>query len=175
MNLKPVLGGAMQRVDRPGSRFRIAVSFPPMVAETARIFVSRLLRAKSEGLQIPFPLPVPQGSPGTPIVDGAIPSGTTLPVRGGQANYRWREGYWLSIEDGSGQHYLHNIAAVGALDANGDGDIPIWPMLRAPFNDGAKVHLARPMIQGLPLGDETSWVMPVSRLFALAVTIEETE
>lgn len=175
MTLRPPLGGKVQRVDRPGSRYRVALSFPPMQPETARVFVSRLLRAKSEGLRVPFPLLTSQGSPGSPVVDGASPTGTTLPVRGGQPNWSWREGWWLSIEAADGQHYLHNLTAAGALDASGDGDLPIWPMLRAPFADGDAVHLAKPMIEGLPEGDETSWVIPLNRLIQLAVTIEECE
>lgn len=175
MTLRPVLGGAAQRVDRPGSRFALVLSFPPMRGDMANVAVSRLMRAKSEGLRVPFPLLVPQGSPGATVVDGATPSGTTLPVRGGTPNWRWREGWWLSVESSDGQHYLHNLAAAGALDASGDGDLPIWPMLRAPFADGDSVHLARPMVEGLPQGDATDWEIPVGRLIRLSVPFEETE
>lgn len=175
ITLRPPLGGKVLRVDRPGSRFRIALSWPAMTPETSQIFINRLLRAKSEGLRVPFPLMVSQGSPGATVVDGAGNTGLSLPVRGGQPNWRWREGWWLSIEAADGQHYLHSLTAAGALDASGEGTLPIYPMLRAPFADGDAVHLAKPMIEGLPLGDETSWSIRIGFLTTLSVTIEEAE
>lgn len=175
ITLRPPLGGPVQRVDRPGSRFGLVLSFPPMREDRANVAISRLMRAKSEGLRVPFPLLVRQGSPGFPVIDGADQSGTTLAVRGGQPNWRWREGWWLSVRASDGQHYLHNFRSAGALDASGDGDLPIWPMLRAPFVDGDEVHAARPMIEGLPLGEASEWEIPVGGLISLSVPFEESE
>ena len=175
LTLGGALGGADQRIDRAGSRYRVELTFPPMHADQARVFVSRLQRAKSEGLRVPFPLlDIEQGSPGSPVVDGGGQAGTLLAVRGVRANYRWREGYWLSIEATDGQHYLHNVAANGVADGNGGGTIAIWPPLREAFPYGAAVHLAKPMLEGLPEGDETSWQVPVNKLMALSVVIRET-
>ena len=175
LTLGGALGGADQRIDRAGSRYKVELTFPPMHADQARVFVSRLQRAKSEGLRVPFPLlDIEQGSPGSPVVDGGGQAGTLLAVRGVRANYRWREGYWLSIEATDGQHYLHNVAANGVADGNGGGTIAIWPPLREAFPDGATVHLAKPMLEGLPEGDETSWQVPKNKLIALSVPIRET-
>lgn len=172
--LRSPTGGASLRLDRAGSRFAAEVSFPPMKADTARVFVSRLLDAKSEGLRIEFPLlDVPQGSPGAPVVDGAGQAGKTLNVRGLTPGYVAKEGYWLSIEDADGQHYLHNVRATVRAAADGTASLAITPALRVPFADGATVHLAKPMIEGLVDGNEFSWQIPVNRLIALAVTIEE--
>lgn len=167
-------GGAALRLDRAGSRFAAEVSFPPMKADTARVFVSRLLDAKSEGLRIEFPLlDVSQGNPGSPVVDGAGQAGKTLAVRGLNPGYVCKEGYWLSIEDADGQHYLHNVRATVRADSSGDATLAITPALRVPFADGATIHLAKPMIEGLVDGNEWSWQLPVNKLIALAVTIEE--
>src|SRR3546814_1909417 len=66
----------------------------------SRIFIARLLKAKREGLRIPYPLiDVPQGAPGSPVVDGADQSGTTINLRGLTPGYAAKEGYWLSIEE----------------------------------------------------------------------------
>ncbi|MBH9537531.1 hypothetical protein [Novosphingopyxis sp. YJ-S2-01] len=173
MTLSSPLGTADLRVDRPGSRFRIALQFPPMVPERSRIIVSRLLRAKAEGLRVPYPLFVSQGLPNAPVVDGAGQAGTTLAVRGLTPNYSFREGWWLSIESATGQHFLHNVAAGGIASSGGSAQLSIWPPLRRPFADGDKVHLGKPMIEGLPEGDETSWQIPVNGLVAVAVTIRE--
>lgn len=173
--LRPVLGGADERVNRAGSRFMVELSFPPMDIRLSRVFVSRLLQAQSEGLRVKFPLLETQGAPGSPVVDGVGQAGTTLAVRNLTPNYVYREGWWLSVESSSGQHYLHNIRAAGRATAAGEAEIPIWPELRAPFADGDSVHLARPMIEGLPLGNERSWEIPVHKLIALEVPIREVE
>lgn len=174
INLVPPTGARELRVDRPGSRFGIEISWPPMPAETARVFISRLLQAKRTGLRIEYPLlDLQQGSPGNPVVDGAAPSGTSLQVRGMTPNYVFREGYWLSIEDENGQHYLHNCRAAGAADASGEATLTVEPALRHPFEDGATVHMGRPMIEGLPVGSEWSWQVPVNKLIALSVPIKE--
>lgn len=172
--LRPALGGAALRIDRAGSRFGAEISFPPMKPATARVFVSRLLDAKSEGLRIEFPLiGVSQGLPGSPVVDGAGQSGKSLDITGLTPAYAFKEGYWLSIEDASGQHYLHNCRSNVVADGSGDATISITPALRVPFADGATIHLAKPMIEGLVDGEEWSWQIPVEKLIALVVPIEE--
>lgn len=171
--LRPATGGAVTRIDRPGSRFAAEFAFPAMQPDIARVFIARLLKGKSEGLRMPFPLlGVSQGFPGSPVVDGSGQSGTTLVVRGLTANYVAKEGWWLSIEDADGQHYLHSISAGFAADAAGAAEVNIWPALRTPFDDGATIHLARPMIEGLVTND-AQWTLPVTRLIEIGFTIEE--
>lgn len=171
---RPATGAAAQRIDRPGSRFRIEIGFPPMPnKETGRVFVSRLLRAKTEGLQIEMPLlGVDQGVPGSPVVDGAGQSGTTLNLRGLTPHYAAREGYWLSISNGT-RRFLHNVAAPAAADATGDMTVTITPALRYPFADGATVDMAHPMIDGFVLGEEWGWQMGLDHNLGLSVAIEE--
>lgn len=145
-----------------------------MPAKVARVFVSRLLAAKSEGLRIEYPLlGEGQGIPGAPAVDGAGQAGKSLVLRGLTPHYAAKEGFWLSIEDAAGQHYLHNVRATVVAGADGKASLSIEPALRVPFADGAAIHLDRPMIEGLVDGDEWGWQIPVNRLIALAVTIEE--
>lgn len=171
--LKPSTGAAASRLDRKGSRFRLSVQFPPMKPEKAAVFVSRLLRAKSAGLRIALPLLVPQGSPGAPVVDGAGQTGTALNVRGLNPGYAVKEGFWLSIEDASGQHYLHNVAAPVRADGSGDAALTITPELRTPFADGATINLAVPMVEGFVSGDAWEWQTPVEKLIALEFPLEE--
>ena len=75
--IRPVLGGAAQRVNRLGSRYRAIVSLPPLEFETGRTVVSRLIRAKSEALRLALPgTRGQQGAPGTGVqVDGAVAGG----------------------------------------------------------------------------------------------------
>lgn len=172
--LRSPTGGSSLRIDRAGSRFAAEITFPPMKPDTARVFVSRLLDAKSEGLRIEFPLlGESQGSPGSPAVNGAGQAGKTLAIDGLTPGYRFKEGYWFSIVDADGQHYLHNCRSNVVADGAGLATITITPALRVPFADGATIHLAKPMFEGLVDGNEFSWQIPVERLIALAVTIEE--
>jgi hypothetical protein len=174
MILRPGSGAAVLRVDRKGSRYKAVISFPPMLPSVSRVFIARLLKAKREGLRIPYPLiDVPQGSPGSPVVDGAGQSGTTLALRGLTPGYAAKEGYWLSIEDADGQHYLHNVSETARADGSGAATLDITPELRAPFLDGATVHLAKPMIEGFVDGNEWSWAIPVNKLIAIEFPLEE--
>ncbi len=173
MNLRPATGAAVQRVDRKGSRYRAEISLPPMKPERSRVVVSRLVRAKSEGIRIPYPLLEAQGAPGSPVVDGAGQAGTSLAIRGLNVGYSLKEGYWLSIEDADGQHYLHNCGSNVRVGSDGLATITITPALRVPFADGAAIHLAVPMIEGFVDGEAWSWAVPVNRLIAVSFPLEE--
>lgn len=172
--LRSAAGAASQRLDRKGSRFALRITYPPMCCEDAKVMVSRLLRAKREGLRVPFPLlGCSQGSPGAPVVNGAGQAGTTLNVRGLTPSYMAREGYWLSIVDANGRHYLHNIHTPVTADATGNATLQITPALRVPFADGAVIHLAKPMVEGFVDGDSWGWQVPVDKLIAVQFTMEE--
>lgn len=170
--MRPASGAAAQRIDRAGSRFRIEVGFPPMPADTGRVFLSRLVKAKRDGIKIEYPLiGVSQGSPGSPVVNGAGQSGTTLNVRGLSAGYQVKEGYWLSISNGS-RSYLHVVTAA-ATASGGAMAISIAPALRYPFADGAAVNLSAPVIDGFVVGEDWSWELDINNHMGLSVSIEE--
>lgn len=171
---RPATGGAVQTVSRPGSRFRVAVSFPPMKGDTARAFIARLLRAKREGLRLKFPLlDVDQGAPGAPVVDTAGQAGTSLKIRGLNPSYLFKEGFWLSIIDTAGQRYLHNVTAPAVADGAGKTTIQIEPPLRFPFPDGAQI-LMQPEIDGFIDGDEWGWSIDIARHYGITVILEES-
>lgn len=175
LTLRPATGGPVVKVSRAGSRFRIEVTFPPMVPAVARVFLSRLLEAKRAGhLRIEFPLlGESQGVPGSPVVDGAGQAGTTLKLRGLTPNYRAKEGYWLSIADATGQHYLENVRGMATAGADGKMTLTVEPPLRHPFPDGAQVFLAQPMVEGFIDGGEWSWSVDVARFSGISFTLEE--
>jgi len=170
--IEPITGAALERQDRKGNRYQVAVDLAPMSPDTLRVVASRLIRAKASPIALPFVLQVPQGSPGAVVVDGAGQSGTTLNVRAVTPGYMCKEGYWLSITDAAGNHYLHNAAASSYADGTGDMAITLAEQLRHPFADGAVVRLAKPMISGLVMED-VSWVFNVHRRTGLSFTVRE--
>lgn len=171
---RPSSGSAIQRIDRPGSRYRVEVSYPPMKADAARKFVARLLRAKREGLRIEYPLlGLSQGVPGAPVVDGADPTGTTLPLRGLTPHYAFKEGYWITLIDADGTRYLHNVQEAVVAAADGTVTLTVEPSIRAPLADGSTVLVAKPTIEGLI--EDSGWSLAVDRLvrFGGSIVIEE--
>lgn len=172
--MRSPLNTAALRVERPGSHYRIALSYPPFAPREGRVIVSRLIRAQREGLRVEYPLFERQCASYDAVVDGAGQAGTTLLVRGMMPDDLVREGFWLSIENARGQHFLHNAAAEVQPDPDGRVAIALSEALRAPFADGAKVHLIQPMIEGLVQGDERAWEMSVDHQTSLSFTIEET-
>ena len=170
--IEGALGTGSVRLNRPGSRFRAEVFFAPMEPEVADIFIARLIAAKDEGLRIPYPQRRrARGNPGVPVVDGANPAGKLLPLRGATVGHVFREGGWISIEDAAGQHYLHNIRGTVMVGADGTCDLPISPMLRVPFADGATIHAAQPMMEGDV--EAISWPEDDDHLIRLSFIIRE--
>lgn len=171
--LRPVLGGPIQKIDRAGSRYRVSLAFPPAEGEAeGRILIARMIRAKREGLRVPYPLPRAQPVAGAPVVDGAGQSGSRLLVRGIQPRQSILEGWWMTVYRADGQGYLYNVGAVIA-DADGRAAIPIAPMLRWPHANGDRVELVEPTIEGVVDGGEWGWSVDVENLVGIEATIEE--
>ena len=138
-------GGPSLRVDRPGSRYRVAVTFPPLTAEDARVFVARLIRGKTEGIRIPYPLlGVSQGSPGAPVVDGAGQAGKVINLRGCTPHHIFKEGFWISIGNAT-----------------------------VPSAATRVVAAAKPMSEGLVEGDAQDWQLSLGDLVQIGFTIQE--
>lgn len=173
---RPASGAASLRIDRPGSRFRVAITFPPMKPDVARKFLARLLRAKRQGLRIEYPLlGVSQGYPGSPVVDGAGQAGTSLDIRGLTPHYGMKEGYWLTLIGSDGVRYLHCSQTSAIANAGGQLAIEIEPPLRAPFPDGAAILLAHPTIEGV-MPEELGWSLSIDQLVrGGTIVIEEAE
>lgn len=173
--LTPSLGGPVQQVERMGSRFRLSVTMPPMRGAMARQWVARLVRGKSAGVRMPFPLlDFKPGVPGQFLVNGAGQAGKGLAIDGGRANYVFREGQFFSILTG-GRHYVHMITAETIASGAGSATIPIEPMLRVSPADNAELHVGRPMIEGFIAGEEWAWEMSLAHFQQLSFDIAEAE
>ena len=171
---RPPLGGPLQRVNRLGNRYRASVSLPPIPnAELGRVVVSRLIRAKSEGIRLELPLAsVDQGSPGSPLINGAGQAGSALTVDGLRPGYGYSEGFWLNVVTG-GRFYLYNVAGSGKANGSGQAVIPIAPALRKSPSDNDVIHLQKPMIEGFVIGDEVGWSISLAHHIGISFEIEE--
>lgn len=173
LHARPSTGAAVQTIFRPGSRWALDFTYPPMKADVARTFTSRLVRAQRAGLRMKVPLlGVSQGSPGAPVVDGANPSGTALPVRGCTPGYVFDEGFWLTLIDAAGDYFLHQVVGSVVVDGLGKATVSIETPIRAPMADGATVLVAEPMVQGFI--EEVSWGMRLGNMVdGIGFTLEE--
>jgi len=141
-------GATSLRINKPGSRHRMTFTYPPMPPEVAARFSTKLKRALRNGLQIPVPLLIKQGVPGSPVVDGADQSGSSIAVRGLTPGYIAKESFWLTIVDADDTAYLHAVETTVVADGSGEATIEIEPPLRVPFEDGDTIELGKPYMQG---------------------------
>lgn len=171
--LEPGLGGEVQRLDRMGNRFAISVSMPPMQIETGRVFISRLIRGKTEGVRMEYPLcDFNPGAPGTPRVNGAGQAGRLLVCDGFMPGYQVKEGQPFTVVT-DGRYYLYFSDA--AVTANGSGQLTLQfsPMLRAGPADNDLLLFTQPLIEGFIHGEEWRWSMDLNRMVGIEFDVRE--
>jgi hypothetical protein len=146
---KPILGGAIQRINRAGSRYVLEVELPPLPQEpNARIFTAKWERALTEGASFLIPQPgfiVPPS--GTPLVNGAVSGGTSLPIKGLAPSVPLKEGQWLNVIHNS-KRYAYRIAADAVANGSGVATVTLTTMLREQLSNNDVIELAAPRIEG---------------------------
>jgi hypothetical protein len=168
------VGGGSLRIDRPGNRWEIELSFPIRSGADARVAMARFARAKSEGLRVEFPLQgVDQGNPGLPVVDGTTSAGRVLKLKTMIAGYQAKEGYWLTLIDAGGTRYLHQISALATVDGAGKVELSVEPPLRVIPADGWQVLIAKPEVEGLVLSAVEWGLAPGEFNTGISVTLRE--
>ncbi|UYY60102.1 hypothetical protein [Sphingomonas sp. S2-65] len=173
--LRPVFGGAMQKLLRLGDRFAIDVTMPKLRTEAAgRVWVSKLIQAQRQGAIFEWPqLGLDIGNPGAPRVNGGGQAGSAINLRGFAPGYQVRDGQFFSIIHG-GRYYLEMATADVAADGGGNVVLPIAPMLRMQPGNGAICDF-NPKIEGLIEGDSRSWTLDVARFVGLSFRIVEAK
>lgn len=166
-----------QRINKLGCRYALTVEGPPIPEEPdGRLATSLLRQAKLAGASFPWPQPgLAIGAPGTPVVDGPVESGTSLPIVGGTPYYSIRQGQFFNLVH-DGVRYLHEAAEGLVLDLNGAGELMIFPALRVSLDDADLVDFSAVVIEGLlEPGDLTHSIMTEPFTGLEAFTIEEAE
>ena len=145
VDLRPAFGGGVQRLTRLGSRWAMTFQLTLMTYEDSLNWSDLEVEGDTVSLRIPQP-GVDTGSPGTPVVDGAGQSGSTLNLRGLTPGYVMGK-RWLSVSTG-GLLYAYRATASATADGSGDIAIPVRQMIRAAHADGDAVEIANPLIEG---------------------------
>lgn len=164
---------SLERIDRKGTRHKVSLTCPPFTAEDGRVMVRRLIRAKQEGIRIALPLLHPQGNPGATVLAANVSTGRVIAIEGGTPGHVCKEGYWLSIENAAGQHFLHSVSESVRFSSTGTASLTLDVMVRDAFVAGDRVHLVNPMVEGLVEGDEWGWNFSIDRLIGIEFALEE--
>lgn len=171
--LTPGLGGPVQRINRNGNRFAIAVQLPPMKPIDARAWLVALNRGVREGVRWRLrQVELLPGSPGAVRVDGNGQAGTGLAVAGANPNYPFRMGQFFTLVHG-GQRYLHQIASPVNATSGGTATLLIEPPLRIEPVDGDLLEIGQPLVEGLLADNGFEWSIDRARLAGISFTILE--
>lgn len=172
------LDGTGQDVEFPGAKWKLSVVLPPMLEGDAEPWTAFLadLGGKAGRFYAGDPLRrVPRGSaassPGTPLVDGAAQTGSSLKVKGGPNSVsNWlRKGDYLAVGLPSGSRSLHKVTADAATDGTGKVTLAIRPALRESPADGATVILSDPTcIMRLIDDEQAMWRMTPGGVYAIS-------
>lgn len=178
--LEPDSGAEVQRFNRKGNRYAVAITMPPLDnKKLGRIWVNRLIRGRKEGARLAYPLldfdpGAPNAADGSPIVvDGGGQAGTTLAVQNVTPGYAFLEGQPISLEI-AGQHFFDFVAGTAIVGADGKVEIPLTQELRKPPLVGSILHVSEPMIEGFVRGDPLAWELALRRTVELSFEIHET-
>lgn len=172
-SLVPALGGPEQRVNRLGTRSALAITTDPEDEADARLLLQRLMQAMSQGAKMLWPQSgMKVGTPGSPLVDGAVAGGTSIPLKSLTPYYAIRVNQPLSILIGD-RLYLHFADDQAIADASGNATVTVTPMLRKPLAGDEPVELARPMIEGSLAGDAMQWNIAANGHQPFQFTIRE--
>jgi hypothetical protein len=170
--LRSAFGGSTQRINRLGSRWAFEVELPPMTAANALAWTDLLVEADTGILELPEP-GITIGSPGTPLVNGASQTGSSLITDGWTAGYVIPKGKWLSVSVSS-LLYLYQTTASTTASGGGAATLPIRPLLRASPADNAALNVNPAKVEGFVSVSDGAMGISVARLVeGLSFTIEE--
>ena len=170
--LRSAFGGSVQRINRLGSRWAFDVDLPPMTHAAALDWVDLLTEADTAILNLPEP-GITIGSPGTPLVNGASQTGSSLVTDGWTNGYVIPKGKWFSVSVSSLLYLYQTTAAVTASGA-GAATLTVRPMLRASPADNAALNVNPATVEGFVSVPDGAFGISVNRLVeGLTFTLEE--
>lgn len=170
--LRSAFGGATQRISRTGSRWAFDVELPPMTHASALDWVDLLTEADTCILNIPEP-GITVGSPGTPLVNGASQTGSSLITDGWTASYVIPKGKFISVSVSSLLYAYQTTASTTASGA-GAATLPVRSLLRASPADNAALNVNPAKVEGFVTMADGAMSISVNRLVeGCSFTLEE--
>jgi len=170
--LTPAFGGDEQDIQRKGSRYALTFAMPPMTYLTSMDWDDLMSEGDTVLMRV-FQPGFDAGAPGTPLVNGASQSGTSLIVDGLTPYYVIRKGQFLSVVT-SGQHFLYRAASEVVAGSGGTATIPLRTMLRRSPANNDVVKIAEPMIEGF-VRDLGEYTVGANHLVGMQFTVRERE
>ena len=172
------LGGPSDYIARPGLRFSVHYTLPPLPSDNeARLFQSMLERGLREDVSYPFPLDFrpPQASGGQGAVNGSVPAGSSLPLRNLYPSYPFYVGQPLAVVSSpgiaaGGLGSIHRVTAAAIADGSGLVTLSVFPWTRTAFVDGNEVEIERPRIRGILSWDGSTQPAHGKRPFSFTIT-----
>ncbi len=170
--IRPAFGGSIQRRERMGSRWAFDFVLPPMSAALNLDWINLLAEADTCIMNIPE-IGITVGSPGTPLVNGAGQSGSSLIVDGLTPGYTVAKGKRISFTV-SGLIYSYQTTAAVTADGSGNATLAIRPMLRASPADNTAIDINPAKVEGYATVPDGGFSIGMNRLAeGLGFTIEE--
>lgn len=151
----PPLGGPDSRVPRLGSRHICDVLLENMTAAQAMIWQNRLM---AEDETVVWPIPTRGlviGNPGTPQVNGAGQTGSTLSIKGLPAGYVVQENQYLPVQT-AGRVYLYKARGPATANGSGIASVPLNCIIRVPHANNDTILMAVPVIEGFVVAGSVS-------------------
>lgn len=173
--LTPGLGGPVQRVNRMGNRFGCDFAGVPVPEyPDGEILTGKLRLAKQNGAIMPWPVArgAPATSYGSPVVNGAVAAGTSVPIRGATVGAVIRFGQPFNIITGGWRYIYFHAGTSVTVDGSGHATLTVDPMLRASLVDGDTLDFA-PKIQGLLTSGDLDWDVMLEPFTRIDFTISE--
>ena len=143
------LDGTVQTLEMPGAVWELTVSWESLNSDDIRVLAAFL--ANLRGSAGRFYYSPASWSPrratggGSPLINGASQSGSTLATDGWTASGQaMRTGDWLSYEDTLFRRRLHMVTADTNANGAGQASLPITPPIRRAGADNGAVEIVEP-------------------------------
>lgn len=170
-NLSPAFGGPARRINRMGSRHALDIEMPPQTYVDAQDWSG--IDSEDDTVLLVIPQPgLDAGAPGTPLVNGASQSGSSIILDGLTPYYVFRRRQWISIVTG-GARYAYRVNAETIVASGGTVTLPLTTMLRVSPGNNDVVEVAEPKLEGFATVADDAWSMGPDGLVRLSFTIEE--
>lgn len=161
-----------QVVVHPGQRWEAEITLPPMKRSDAEAWVGWLLslRGRSGTFLLGDPLAsssIGNGG-GTPVVEGADQTGSTLNIDGctiNQTTYL-AAGDYIQLGSGSSSQ-LYKVTQDASSDSLGNATLEIWPELRSSPADNATVTVDAPKGLFRLSTNEVNWSINEASIFGV--------